>query len=120
MGSNRDRGRTARLAVFVTSLAAAFWGQELGPDALTFRGSQIVSGRPLADAAEMLQARYGKAVTYEDPVWQWRGDFKDPAASSNRPGGRGAVQRTVNLPADLQRISPTLCQRMWQAGRPRR
>jgi hypothetical protein len=53
----------------------ALWGQVLDGEAPRFRGTEIESGRPLTDVALVLQARYGRPVTYEDPFWQWRDDF---------------------------------------------
>jgi len=38
--------------------------------------SLLNSARPLADASEILQAMYGKVVTYEEPLLTWRGDLE--------------------------------------------
>jgi hypothetical protein len=40
--------------------------------------SLLNSSRPLADASEILQAMYGRVVTYEEPVLTWRGDLETP------------------------------------------
>jgi hypothetical protein len=91
----KERWRPAVLAVAFAGLSV---GQELGQNAATFQGTTFVSSAPIADTAEILQSRYGVAVTYEDPVWQWAGDFQ------NRPGqpyGMFRLQRTVNIPDGL-------------------
>jgi hypothetical protein len=41
-------------------------------------GRTINAPRPVMDLALLLEARYRKPVTYEEPVWQWNGD-SDPA-----------------------------------------
>ena len=38
--------------------------------------SLLNSTRPLVDASEILQAMYGKVVTYEEPLLTWRGDLE--------------------------------------------
>lgn len=88
----------AGLLVLLASVAAAS-GQQLGngASAATFQGSEIVSLYPLGDMAAVLQARYGKVVTYEHPVLEWSGDFV--------PRGDGAVPapaaRSLSVPAGL-------------------
>lgn len=37
----------------------------------------IVSHRPLSDAADMLERRFGWLITYEDPLWQFEGETLD-------------------------------------------
>jgi hypothetical protein len=50
-------------------------------------GSSVVtSTRPLADASEILQATYGKVVTYEEPILTWRGDLE--AEGGRDPEGK--------------------------------
>ena len=49
----------------------------------------------------MLSARYAKPVTYEDPVWLWRGETR---ALGPNPTGIGALEvlpRSLTLPAGL-------------------
>ena len=78
--------------------ASAFWGQELNNnEVLSFRGSTITSGRPLVDAANVLQARYGKPVTCEDPLWVWSGDLE---RRSDTPWFF-PLRRTTTLPSGL-------------------
>ena len=41
-----------------------------------FQGNSITAPRPLSYIADTLEARYGQAITYEDPVWNWQGDLE--------------------------------------------
>jgi hypothetical protein len=101
-------------AVCATVLAGASAGQTLGPRAPTFQGATVTSSAVIEDIAEILQSRFGDTVTYEDPVWQWPGDWQ------NRPGqpyGSFPIQRTVNIPAELTpdqmaRLSATAFERV--------
>ena len=43
----------------------------------------INSARPLHDAALLLESRYQKVVTYEDPVWMWQGDSIQTGMNEN-------------------------------------
>jgi len=49
----------------------------------------VHSARPLADAAQQLETKYGVPVFYEDPAWT-------PAQFPN-PGGRPPVFRTYDF-----------------------
>lgn len=40
------------------------------------RTGSITWLKPLERAAEMLGARYSRAISYEDPVWRWRGELE--------------------------------------------
>jgi len=86
------------MPLLLLALQPALRSQSLGPNAPTFKGSAITSGRPLSDAADVLQARYGKPVTYEDPVWAWSGDA---ISSPVRPTAIVPLQRTMAFPAGL-------------------
>src|SRR5262245_42489639 len=55
------------------------------PPQTPVRSSSVVtSPRPLADAVQILQATYGKVVTYEESMLTWQGDLevqgRDPKA----------------------------------------
>lgn len=86
--------------ILILLLPAGAFCQVLGPDAPRFHGSVIVSARPLSDVAEVLQSRYAKAVTYEDPVLAWRGDTQSVTAPSGRIY-QTFLERTINLPPGL-------------------
>jgi len=58
----------------------------------------ITSGRPLDLAADLLQGRYGKPVTYEDPIWMWGGDV-EPNARGNALWPR---DRSFSLPVETR------------------
>ena len=61
------------LALFAMRLAAPHALLAQAP-ALEPDGRTINAPRPVMDLALLLEERYRKPVTYEDPVWQWRGD----------------------------------------------
>jgi hypothetical protein len=61
----------------------------------------IASPRPLADAADLLVHLYGKVVTYEDPVWVWRGDVEpEPGGDPNRKWGLFPKAHGFTMPAE--------------------
>jgi hypothetical protein len=61
----------------VKSIGQAQEESSSGPTEIPAGSSSLLnSSRPLADASEILQAMYGKAVTYEEPVLTWRGDLE--------------------------------------------
>src|SRR5215471_4095515 len=61
----------------VKSIGQAQEGSSSGPTEIPAGSSSLLnSSRPLADASEILQAMYGKVVTYEEPVLTWRGDLE--------------------------------------------
>jgi hypothetical protein len=72
--------------------------QSLGREALTFKEGPILSGRPLADVADILQCRYGRPVTYEDPIWAWNGDGEP---SLVRPTVIVPIRRSMTFPSGL-------------------
>lgn len=53
------------------------------------------------DAALLLEARYAKPVTYEDPVWQWRGDAYVAGHDENAPMSLALKNRQLFLPDRL-------------------
>jgi hypothetical protein len=60
--------------------------------------SQIItSGRPLSEAAILLQGRFAKPITYEDPIWIWEGDV----GSSETVRGLYPKNRSFSLPDEL-------------------
>jgi hypothetical protein len=100
--------------LLVTSLlgtvATALWAQELGSQAPWFKSDRITSSRPLADVANVLQARYELPIAYEDPIWEWDGDaeHRDVGADSGRAGLMAwiPVLREFRLPAELTEGRP--------------
>jgi len=92
---------TLRLAVPPGSLAQT---AALKPD-----GRTIDAPRPLMDAALLLEARYAKPVTYEDPVWLWRGDSYLAGYDENLPMALALKGRSLTLPKGLTPAeTPTL------------
>lgn len=75
-----------------------------------FNGDTIGSSRPLMDAAAVLQARYGKLIAYEDPVWVWEGDevLRDVGRDSGNSSMMAVVltRRVFRLPAELTVARP--------------
>ncbi|MDQ2711078.1 MAG: hypothetical protein M3Y72_17345 [Acidobacteriota bacterium] len=69
----------------------------------TGAGSQVIRDpRPLAQLAILLQYRYAKAVTYEDPLWVWTGELQ--AGGRANPTAKWAlipITRALSLPALL-------------------
>ena len=88
----------SRLAVLAVFLAGGAASQTLGRSAAEFRGSTVISSAPVEDVAEILQSRYGVVVKYEDPVWQWPGDFRN---APGQPYGLFRIQQSVNIPPEL-------------------
>jgi len=98
------------VTALLTVAAAILGARELGYKAGLFKGDSTVSSRPAADIADILQARYEKPVTYEDPVWQWDGDAEYWAIEGN-PNWAGAkawvpVRRVFHLPPELTTERP--------------
>jgi hypothetical protein len=56
---------------------------------------------PLEKAADLLQQRFGTVVTYEDPVWVWRGELAVVGSDENLPGGLRVTPHTLLLPGGL-------------------
>ncbi|MGB7760423.1 MAG: hypothetical protein WBL61_11370 [Bryobacteraceae bacterium] len=72
-------------------------------------GRTIEAPRPLMEAALLLEARYAKPVTYEDPVWQWRGDVYAVGSDETAPMALWLKNRILNLPDGLTPAeTPTL------------
>ena len=80
------------IVVFATAYGLCAQGRGSRP---TFQGNSITAPRPLSDIADVLQTRYGKPVTYEDPSWEWPGD------SETLSGLTVVRSRTATLPPDL-------------------
>lgn len=74
------------------------------------RGRVVASARPLMSEADRLQHIYGKVVTYEDPVYVWRGELRPlgrgfapldiaffrPADSGSEPSAEGALREIID------------------------
>lgn len=67
----------------------------------------IISGRPLSEAAKVLEGIYAKPVTYEDPLWMWDGDI---GSSSSAAGvWLHPKDRSLSLPVEFgEQKPPTL------------
>jgi hypothetical protein len=86
----------AQLAI----LAALLTGQQFTPAT-----APIVSGpRPVAMAADILEGRYAKPVTYEDPVWEWHGDVVSESWMNVRNGS--LIPRTRQFPMPPPETAP--------------
>ncbi len=57
----------------------------------------ITTRRPLVEAANLLENRYLKPITYEDPIWAWSGDVEPIAVAR----GLYPKEMTFTLPIDL-------------------
>jgi hypothetical protein len=103
-------GISRRLLVLVgTSLPLAVRLALPGQTA-TPGGGVVASPRPMAMEADRLQHAYGKAITYEDPVWAWRGEtapfgpnfspvpltFTRPADADSGTDAGTALQKTLD------------------------
>ena len=80
-------------------------GQTPAPDA-----DVVASPRPMVMEAMRLQKAYGKVITYEDPVWAWRGEmrpfgpnfsplplsFTRPAEVDSEPDAETALRKTLD------------------------
>jgi hypothetical protein len=104
---------TAKLLPFALVLCALPTpqrAQSLGNSAGLFKGDTITSARPLSDLADVLQARYGKPIAYEDPVWRWQGD--EERRDVGRDAGRASLmavvpaRRVFRLPVELTDSRP--------------
>jgi hypothetical protein len=88
-------------AIMLWSLSATAQTPKPGP-------TPIASARPLADAADLLQHLYGKVVTYEDPVWVWRGDLEtQPGGDPNRKWGLFPKAHGFTMPVETG-VDPNL------------
>lgn len=69
----------------------------------------ISSPRPLLDLCELIQSRYAKIVTYEDPIWVWRGELESRRGNENVKWGLFPKARSFSIPASLSLVqAPTL------------
>jgi len=57
--------------------------------------------RPLQKAATLLASRYAKPITYEDPVWLWRGEATQLGPNPNGKGALGILPRSLTVPVGL-------------------
>lgn len=87
------------------AVGLALSGQTAAPS-----GRVIASPRPMAMEADRSQRAYGKAITYEDPVWAWRGEtgpfgpnfsplpltFTRPADADSETDAGTALQATLD------------------------
>lgn len=103
---NRDRSRydvlvivKALCVVLLALCAKGIVGGELQSEKLQKRG--ISSGHPLAVLADMLEERYGKVVSYEDPMIVWRGDLMVRRNDENAKWGVIPKTRELVLPYDI-------------------
>jgi hypothetical protein len=78
------------LAAAVLFLAPSLASQTRRPEGL------ITAPRVLANVADLLQQAHGKVVTYEDPVWLWRGELE---GRNGRTVWLFPKSRVFNLPA---------------------
>jgi len=99
--TNRPSSSFGAAAILMAAQAAALGAQTLSRDAPTFAGSTITSSRPLSDAADVLQARYGVPVTYEDPPWAWGGDQETKVLAPNHKGILIPRARTIPFASGL-------------------
>jgi len=92
---------------FGAAVALVFAIQLAGPLALRAQtGAQdqtneIISPRPLSDLALLLEERYAKPVTFEEPVWAWRGDVVVKGSDENARFAQWLVDRRFELPDGL-------------------
>jgi hypothetical protein len=64
-------------------------------------GDTIDSPRALSDALLIVEQRYGKAIFYEDPVWQWQGDVDLRGQHPGEAWGWWLKMRHFTLPRGL-------------------
>jgi hypothetical protein len=92
---------------FGAAVALVFAIQLAGPLALRAQtGAQdqtneIISPQPLSDLALLLEERYAKPVTFEEPVWAWRGDVVVKGSDENARFAQWLVDRRFELPDGL-------------------
>lgn len=85
------------LALFLVSqtVAPACLEAQVAPDD---EANEIISPSPLHKAAVLLEERYGKPVTFEEPVWQWRGDVTVRGRDENAPMAQWLKERRFLMP----------------------
>jgi hypothetical protein len=120
-------------ALGLLALAVAY-GQQAAQVAVTDPVIFSVTGsRPLAQAADEFEARYGITVSYEDPLYSFAGDLvdgMDPVYRLNHPGQtalypragsvtlRGNFAASVESPADAMPLLQSLLDDYVKAGNP--
>lgn len=73
------------------------------------KAGAIVSSRPLADVSLLLEERYAKPITFEEPVWAWRGDVEVKGEDENAYMAQWLKGRRFELPEGLNpQQTPTL------------
>ncbi len=90
------KATTASIALGIVGLATLLWGQTT-PTQKTPTNIVILAG-PTDNAVDRLEASFGKVVSYEDPVWVWRGDLA-PERFNHRPHRLEPVTPTFVMPA---------------------
>ncbi|MGD0869396.1 MAG: hypothetical protein ABSB88_07595 [Bryobacteraceae bacterium] len=87
----------------------AVWSAQQTGAALADDPQTISSPRPLLDLCELIQSWYAKIVTYEDPIWVWRGELESRRGNENVKWGLFPKARTFSIPASLSpATAPTL------------
>jgi len=69
-----------------------------GQDAGTGDATLIVAPRPVFEASMRIEKTYGQLVSYEDPVWQWRGDIETRGKEPEGPYGWWLIDQRFEVP----------------------
>src|SRR5579863_9731290 len=85
------KATTASIALGIVGLATLLWGQ-------TRPANIVILAGPTDNAVDRLEASFGKVVSYEDPVWAWRGDLA-PERFNHQPHRMEPVTPTFVMPA---------------------
>src|SRR5271157_6062611 len=103
------RNRTGTLIV-ATGILGAAWAVRPAQRVPDLDDSRNVSSpRPLFDLAARVQSSYAQVVTYEDPVWVWRGDLEAMGENENAKWGLRPGTRAFSIPPVLDpRRTPML------------
>lgn len=98
-----DQRTLAKAAIAALLSQTIFFLQALSPS----NSKVITSGRPLSEAARLLEGIYAKPVTYEDPLLMWRGDIG--WSSSGAGVNLHPKDRSFSLPVEFgEQKPPTL------------
>jgi hypothetical protein len=62
--------------------------------------ASLVAVRPLAEASILLQERYGKVVTYEEPILTWSGELEEIPGKSGTKGYLYAKRQGFLMPSE--------------------
>jgi len=94
--------RSVRVAIVLPMMQlialTALRGQAADP---RWNDLTINAPRPVMDAALLLEERYRAPVTYEDPVWEWRGDVYVVGGNDAAPMAWWLKSRLLILPDGL-------------------